>query len=78
MLALVILGPRAPWKDIDAYLEPLIDELKPLWNEGFITYDAFSKTEFMMKARLLWSIHDVSALGTLSVCMSNLWKRDDC
>ncbi|XP_026435853.1 uncharacterized protein LOC113333648 [Papaver somniferum] len=71
MLALLISGPRAPGKDIDVYLQSLIDVLKQLWNVGAITYDAFTKTEFMMKARLLWSIRDFPALGTLSGCVTH-------
>lgn len=29
-----------PCNDIDVYLEPLIDELKNLWEEGAVTFDA--------------------------------------
>ncbi|XP_026440115.1 uncharacterized protein LOC113338938 [Papaver somniferum] len=71
MLALLISGQRAPGKDIDVYLELLIYELKLLWNEGVKTYDSSTKTEFLMKARLLWSIHDFPALGTLSGCVNH-------
>nr|GFB83844.1 hypothetical protein [Tanacetum cinerariifolium] len=31
MLALLIPGPKSSGKDIDAYLRPLIDDLKVLW-----------------------------------------------
>ncbi|XP_026378890.1 uncharacterized protein LOC113273371 [Papaver somniferum] len=58
-------------KDKDVYLEPLIEELTVLWNEGVLTYDRFSKTEFVMRARLLWDIHDYPALGTLSGCVTH-------
>ncbi|XP_026445224.1 uncharacterized protein LOC113345758 isoform X2 [Papaver somniferum] len=71
MLCLLISGPRAPGKDIDVYLQPLIEELLQLWNEGVITYDAYSKTEFMMKERLLWAIHDFPALRTLAGCVTH-------
>ena len=30
MMSLLILGPKAPRKDIDVYLHPLIEELKEL------------------------------------------------
>lgn len=58
-------------KDIDVYLQPLIEELKLLWNVGVPTFDAFTKTHFQMKARLLWAIHDFPALGTLSGCVTH-------
>ncbi|XP_026436586.1 uncharacterized protein LOC113334575 [Papaver somniferum] len=71
LLVLLISGPRAHGKDIDVYLQPLIDELKKLWNEGVLTYDSFTKTEFVMKARLLYAIHDFPALGTLYGCVTH-------
>ena len=40
MLSLLILGPRQPGNDVDAYLAPLIDDLKALWEVGVKAYDA--------------------------------------
>ncbi|KAL0333045.1 UNVERIFIED_CONTAM: hypothetical protein Scaly_2206000 [Sesamum calycinum] len=37
-LTLLIPGPSPPENNIDVYLQPLIDELKELWN-GVETYD---------------------------------------
>ncbi|XP_026433102.1 uncharacterized protein LOC113330515 [Papaver somniferum] len=71
MLCLLISGPRAPGKDIDVYLQPLIEELKELWNDGVMTFDSFTGSEFLMRARLLWAIHDFPALGTLSGCVTH-------
>ncbi|XP_039688739.1 uncharacterized protein [Medicago truncatula] len=34
MLSLLIPGPSSPKRNIDVYLEPLIDELKELWERG--------------------------------------------
>ncbi|XP_026419434.1 uncharacterized protein LOC113315360 [Papaver somniferum] len=65
MLCLLISGPRAPGKDIDVYLQPLIEELKELSNDGVMAFDSFTDSEFLLKARLLWAIHDFPALGTL-------------
>jgi len=47
MLSLIIPGPKAPSNDIDVFLQPLIDELKVLWEVGVSTYDAHSK-EFLI------------------------------
>lgn len=53
MLCLLISDPRASGKDIDVYLQPLIEELKELWNDGVMTFDSFTGSEFLMRARLL-------------------------
>ncbi|XP_062119373.1 uncharacterized protein LOC133833132 [Humulus lupulus] len=66
MMALLILGRRAPGKDIDVYLQPLIDELKKLWENGVRTFDIIDKEYFTMRATILWTIHDFPAYGTVS------------
>ncbi|XP_013588873.1 PREDICTED: uncharacterized protein LOC106297136 [Brassica oleracea var. oleracea] len=68
MLTLLIPGPPAPGNNIDIYLEPRIDNLKDLWEEGIEVYDSFAKENFKLRALLLWSISDYPALGTLSGC----------
>ena len=53
-LTVLILGDRYPGAKIDVYLQPLIDELKSLWDVGLTdTYDVASKTHFDMRAALL-------------------------
>ena len=37
MLSLIISGPKARSNDIDVFLQPLIDELKVLWEIGIRT-----------------------------------------
>ncbi|XP_042415312.1 uncharacterized protein LOC122004501 [Zingiber officinale] len=68
MLTLLILGPKQPGNDIDVYLEPLVEDLKELWDIGVETYDAFSKSMFNMKAILMWTINDFPAYGNLAGC----------
>ncbi|KAL5544923.1 hypothetical protein UlMin_008707 [Ulmus minor] len=68
MLSLLIPGPRQPGNDIDIYLQPLIDDLKLLWNEGAIVYDAFDNTNFNLRALLLWTVNDFPAYGNLAGC----------
>ena len=36
---MIILGPTSPGNNIDVYLQPLIDELNQLWENGVETYD---------------------------------------
>ena len=66
MLSLLIPGPKSPGNDIDIYLEPLVEELKVLWDLGVETYDASSNQAFQMRAALLWTISDFPAYAMLS------------
>ncbi|XP_061358748.1 uncharacterized protein LOC133302941 [Gastrolobium bilobum] len=65
-MSLLIPGPRAPGNDIDVYLQPLIDELKELWEKGVETYDASVKETFQLHASILWTINDFPAYANLS------------
>ncbi|XP_028774325.1 uncharacterized protein LOC114731348 [Neltuma alba] len=69
-LTLIIPGPNNPKGKIDVYLQPLIDELKLLWDEGVLTYDASLRQNFHMRAALLWTINDFPAYGMLSGWMT--------
>ncbi|XP_060201915.1 uncharacterized protein LOC132630351 [Lycium barbarum] len=64
-MTLLIPGPKCPGNDIDVYLQPMIEELKELW-DGVETYDAHSKYNFLMCVALLWTINDFPAYGNLS------------
>ena len=55
-----------PGNDIDVYLQPLIEELNELWNDGVRTFDASTNGWFIMRAALMWTISDFPGLGTLS------------
>ncbi|XP_043694211.1 uncharacterized protein LOC122644910 [Telopea speciosissima] len=66
ILTLLIPGPKQPGNDIDIYLQPLIDELKKLWDTGVETYDTYKKEIFKLCACLLWTINDFPAYGNLS------------
>ncbi|XP_057756273.1 uncharacterized protein LOC130975498 [Arachis stenosperma] len=65
ILSTLIPGPKMPGNDIDVYLQPLIDELKQLW-DGIETYDAKEGNTFKMCAALMWTISDFPGLGNLS------------
>lgn len=53
ILSLLIPGPRAPGQDIDVFLEPLVDELKLLWEKGVPYYDMHERQSFTLKAMLI-------------------------
>ena len=70
-LSCLIPGPRnlppeiGMTKPFDVYLEPLVDDLKKLW-DGVETYDISRKKNFIMRASLMWTINDFPAYGMLS------------
>jgi len=66
ILSTLIPGKYSPGNEIDVYLEPLIDELNNLWEEGVTTFDAHAKESFTMRAAVLWTINDFPAYGNLS------------
>ncbi|KAK2634641.1 hypothetical protein Ddye_029433 [Dipteronia dyeriana] len=66
MMSLLIPGPQSPGKDIDVFLQPLVDELKELWHVGVETYDVSSRIFFQIHSAVMWTINDFSAYGDLS------------
>ncbi|CAL8174093.1 unnamed protein product [Prunus armeniaca] len=74
MLTLLISGPKQPRNDIDVYLEPLIDDLKSLWDEIRGLYDAYNGEYFTLRATLMWTINDFPAYGNLSGCVVKGYK----
>ena len=65
-LSCIIPGPANPKNRIDVYLQPLIDELKLLWDVGVETFDVSSGATFRLHAALMWTINDFPAYGMLS------------
>ncbi|KAL4021061.1 hypothetical protein IC575_019850 [Cucumis melo] len=65
-MSLLVPGPKSPGKELDVYLQPLIDELKELWNNGVRTFDCTDEEYFRLHACLLWTINDFPAYGDLS------------
>ncbi|XP_021770707.1 uncharacterized protein LOC110734887 [Chenopodium quinoa] len=66
IMSLIIPGPSSPGYDIDVYLQPLIEELKELWEVGVDTYDAVKDETFSLRAALLWTISDFPDYAMLS------------
>ena len=62
---MIIPGDKGPTNDIDVFLQPLIDELKNLW-EDVDAYDASKHQKFHMRAALMWTINDFPAYAYLS------------
>ena len=56
-----------PYKqeDINVFMEPLVQELKDLFERGRPCYDAVQKERFCLKAIMLWTIHDWPGMGMI-------------
>ena len=68
LMALLIPGPKYPGKDFDVFMQPLIKDLKEQW-KGVRTRDVLAKPDdepFLLRADVLWCVHDYPALGTMS------------
>ena len=65
ILSLIIPGLKSLSKKIDAFLQPLIDELNELCTVGIETYDISRKENFQMHAALLWTINDFPGYSDL-------------
>jgi hypothetical protein len=65
-MSMLIPGAKSPRMNIDVYLQPLIDELKELWENGVETWDAKAKKNFTLHAVLLWTINDFPAYAMVS------------
>ena len=66
MLRLFIPGRSAPGKDMDVFLQPLIDELKELWETGVVLRDGSTGELFRLFFVLLWMVNDFRARSSLS------------
>ena len=72
-MSILIPGPKHPKRSLDVFLQPLIEELKELWSTGMHIYDCSTRTNFTMRAVLLWTISDFPAYGMLSGWMTH-WR----
>ncbi|XP_021748801.1 uncharacterized protein LOC110714566 [Chenopodium quinoa] len=66
-----VLVTDSPWSqnpkgNLDMYMQPLIQELKQLWEVDASTYDISKKQNFNLRAAILWTISDFPAYGKLS------------
>lgn len=43
-------------KNIDLYMQHVVDDLLAFWNDGVNTYDSFNKQHLCMCSALMWSI----------------------
>ena len=63
---MIISRPRQPGNDIDVFLEPLMEDMKILWEDGVKMMGVFLKKEFTLKTIIFFTITDYPSLFSLS------------
>ena len=58
MLLILIQGQKQPGNDIYVFLEPLLEDMAKLWNDGELVWDEFKKECFTLRAMIFISITD--------------------
>jgi hypothetical protein len=66
LLTILISGPTQPGVDMDVFLEPLMEDMKILWETGVQILDEYRKESFTLRAIIFVTINDYPALFTLS------------
>ena len=66
MLSMMISSPRQPGNAIDVYLNPLIEDMTELWDEGVVVFDGYQNETFKLRPMLFCTINDFTAYGNLS------------
>jgi hypothetical protein len=66
LLTILISGPTQPGVDMNIFLEPLIEDMKILWEISVQILDEYLKESFMLRAIIFVTINDYPALFTLS------------
>jgi hypothetical protein len=86
MLSLLIPGPKSPGDQIHVFLEPLLEDLKDIFQNGMSTYDASRDELFNLRGAVLMTTSDLPGLGMLSShmvhgefacppCGDNAWTK---
>ena len=65
-ISFLIPGLRSSGREIDVYLQPLIEELKELWNFGVRTYDSLTSQFFQLYAILFGQLMTFRHMVTYS------------
>jgi hypothetical protein len=66
MLPILIQGPKQVGIDIDVFLEPLMEDMANLWNEGVRMRDQYQQKYFTLKEIIFVCIHDAPGGFTVS------------
>ncbi len=82
VLSLIIPSPQLMTSEhFDTYLEPLVKDLKMLWEVGINVQNVGwfrGEPTFNMRAILLWIMHDLLAYGMVAGCTTKEYQGHHC
>ena len=65
IMSMIILGSTSLGNNIDVYLQPLIEKLNQLWENGVETYVVSLEQNFHLCIAILWTINNFLAYAIL-------------
>ncbi|XP_052137336.1 uncharacterized protein LOC127755701 [Oryza glaberrima] len=65
LLTILVQGPRQPSNDMDVFLEPLLEDMRDLWEHGIRVWDEFLREYFTLHAIIFVTVNDLTALFSL-------------
>ncbi len=77
LLSIIIPGPESVKSaNFDVLITPLIEELQELWEgvRGLDILQPIGRRQFLMRAILMWTIHDFPGYGLVSGCQHQGYK----
>jgi hypothetical protein len=76
---LTLIIPGHPGNNMGVFMQPVWDELHKAWEEGVLTYDRATKTNFTMHVWYQYSMHDFLAYGLFSAwCVHGKFPCPTC
>jgi hypothetical protein len=76
ILSILIQSLKQAGTDIDVFLEPLMEDMTKLWNEGVRMWDLYQQEYFTLYAIMFVCIHD--ALGSFTLSGQTKGKSGAC
>jgi hypothetical protein len=76
---LTLIIPGHPGNNMGVFMQPVWDELHKAWEEGVLTYDRATKTNFTMHVWYQYSMNDFLAYGLFSAwCVHGKFPCPTC
>jgi hypothetical protein len=66
-LTILVSDPKQAGNDIDVFLEPLMEDMKKLWEYGVTMWDEYGRQHFNLKAIIFYTINDNPAPEILTM-----------
>jgi hypothetical protein len=73
MLSILIQGPKQAGININVFLEPLMEDMAKLWNEGVRMWDKYQQEYFTLYAIIFVCLHDAPGLYSIRANKREEW-----